>query len=259
MNPVHTDPRLARRSGPAIRLADMTTVVLIRHGRSTANADGVLAGRSKGVGLDATGREQARQMADRLTGLQLAGVITSPLKRCRQTAAAITGTTAPAADVEHGINECDYGHWQGRKLADLSGEPLWSTIQEHPSAAVFPGGESLRNMQFRAVSAIRARAAEFDASHGERAVWAAVSHGDVIKSILADALGTHLDHFQRLIVNPASVSVITYTASRPYVIAMNTHVGNLAWVGADTGSNTAAAGAQVGGGDVPDSTATGQA
>src|SRR5690625_6019585 len=105
MNPVHTDPQLARRSGPTIRLADMTTVVLIRHGRSTANADGVLAGRSKVVGLDATGREQARQMADRLTGLQLAGVITSPLKPCPQTAAASTGATAPAADEEHGTNE----------------------------------------------------------------------------------------------------------------------------------------------------------
>src|SRR5699024_7127678 len=77
-------------------------------------------------------------------------------------------TTAPAADVEHGINECDYGHWQGRKLSDLSGEPLWSTIQEHPSAAVFPGGESLRNMQSRAVAAIRARAAQFDAGHRAR-------------------------------------------------------------------------------------------
>lgn len=238
----------------------MTTVVLVRHGRSTANASGVLAGRSKGVGLDAHGVEQARQMADRLTGLELAGVVTSPMQRCRQTAAAITGTSA-SADVEHGINECDYGHWQGRKLADLSGESLWSTIQEHPSAAVFPGGESLLNMQFRAVSAIRARAAQFQASHGDHAVWVAVSHGDVIKSVLADALGTHLDLFQRIIVHPASISVITYTANRPYVVAVNTQAGDLAWIGAasDAGSRAEAAGSQVGGGDVPDSTATGQA
>src|SRR5690625_7877599 len=107
MNPVHTDPQLARRSGPTIRLADMTTVVLIRHGRSTANADGVLAGRSKGVGLHATGHEQARQLADRLTGLQLAGVSTSPWKRCRQPAAPIPGTPAPAGDGERGTDECE--------------------------------------------------------------------------------------------------------------------------------------------------------
>src|SRR5690625_7372587 len=110
MNPVHTDPQLARRSGPTIRLADMTTVVLIRHGRSTANADGVLAGRSKGVGLDATGREQAREMADRLTGFQLAGALTSPLQRCRQTAAAITRTTEPAPARAHGTDQSAYRH-----------------------------------------------------------------------------------------------------------------------------------------------------
>ena len=103
-------------------------------------------------------------------------------------------------------------------------------MQTQPSAAIFPGGESMVTMQSRAVSAVRRHDAAIEAEHGAGAVWVAVSHGDIIKSILADALGMHLDLFQRIHVDPASVSIISYTSTRPYVLASNTHAGDLSWL-----------------------------
>lgn len=210
----------------------MATLVLVRHGRTTANASGVLAGRTPGVHLDDTGREQVARTAERLAVVPLASVVSSPMERCRETSAAILErqASAPATPVEDGISECDYGDWQGRPLKDLATEPLWKVVQSHPSAAVFPGGESLPAMQARAVEAVRRIDAEVEAEHGPSAVWAAVSHGDLIKALLADALGMHLDLFQRIQVDPASISIVRYTAARPYVLAQNTHAGDLTWL-----------------------------
>ena len=131
---------------------------------------------------------------------------------------------------DKGITECDYGEWQGRALKDLAKEKLWKTVQSQPSAVAFPGGETMRNMADRAVAACRRHDAAVEAEHGADAVWVAVSHGDVIKAILADALGTHLDLFQRLHVDPASLSMIRYTESRPFVLGVNTHEGKLDWL-----------------------------
>lgn len=210
----------------------MTTVILVRHGRTTANATGLLAGRTAGVRLDSVGRGQATRTAERLAVVPLVGVVSSPLERCRQTARIIldhqTGT--PAAPIERGITECDYGQWQGRALKELAGEKLWSVVQTQPSAAVFPGGESLAAMQARAVAAIRRHDEAFEAQHGPGAVWVAVSHGDIIKSILADALGMHLDLFQRINVGPGSVSIVRYGQAHPDVVATNTDWGDLSWL-----------------------------
>jgi probable phosphomutase (TIGR03848 family) len=210
----------------------MATVILVRHGRTTANASGVLAGRTPGVRLDDTGAEQAARTGERLAVVPLVAVVTSPLERCRQTTKAIVSAQAgplrPAT--ERGLTECDYGEWQGQSLKDLAKEKLWATVQAQPSAVTFPGGESMVAMQARAVSAVRRRDALLEEEHGAGAVWVAVSHGDLIKSILADALGMHLDLFQRLHVDPASVSIIRYTATRPYVLATNTHSGDLSWL-----------------------------
>ncbi len=210
----------------------MATVILVRHGRTTANATGVLAGRTPGVLLDDAGEQQARATGERLAAVPLRAVVTSPLERCRQTAAAIVAAHPDAlrARREARLTECDYGDWQGRALKDLAKEPLWKLVQQQPSAAAFPGGESLRAMQDRAVAAVRRHDREIGDEHGDDAVWVAVSHGDVIKSILADALGTHLDSFQRIVVDPASVSIIRYTDARPYVLASNTHAGDLSWL-----------------------------
>ncbi|MFD4992082.1 MSMEG_4193 family putative phosphomutase [Cellulosimicrobium cellulans] len=210
----------------------MSTVLLVRHGRTTANAGGILAGRSAGVGLDTVGRDQAARAAARVAGVPLARVVTSPLERCRQTAQGLLDhqTVTPESATEGGITECDYGHWQGRTLKDLAQEPLWSVVQTQPSAAVFPGGESLAAMQARGVEAIRRHDAEVAARYGADAVWAAVSHGDVIKSVLADALGVHLDLFQRIVVGPASISIVRYGPHRPEVVAVNTDAGDLSWL-----------------------------
>jgi probable phosphomutase (TIGR03848 family) len=225
----------------------MATVLLVRHGRTTANATGVLAGRTAGVALDAVGRQQAARTADRIAAVPLAAVVSSPLERCRQTSRAVLErqTGSPETRIERAITECDYGDWQGRKLADLSKEPLWRTVQANPSAVVFPGGESMQGMQSRAVAAIRRIDAEVEAAHGPTAVWVAVSHGDVIKSVLADALGMHLDLFQRIAVGPASVSIVRYGEHRPEVVASNTESGDLAWLAAAAAPTADAA---VGGG-----------
>ena len=208
----------------------MPTLILARHGRTTANATGVLAGRSKGVHLDERGTEQAQAAGERLAGLALAAVVTSPLERCRETARAITRlqSTPPATATERGLVECDYGSWTGRELKTLAKEPMWKTVQAHPSAAQFPEGESMAEMSARAVAAVRRWDAKIEAEHGPDAVWVAVSHGDVIKAILADALGNHLDTFQRIMVDPASLSVVRYTPLRPFVVSMNTSAGDLA-------------------------------
>ena len=182
--------------------------------------------------LDETGAAQAARTAERLAVVPLVAIVTSPLERCRQTAKAILAAQegSPATATERGITECDYGSWQGKALRDLAKEPLWRTVQTQPSAAAFPDGESMSAMQARSVSAVRRLDALYEAEHGAGAVWVAVSHGDIIKSVLADALGMHLDLFQRLQVDPASVSIVRYTSTRPYVLATNTHAGDLSWL-----------------------------
>ncbi len=201
----------------------MTTVLLIRHGRTSANTAGVLVGRTSGVELDAAGVQQVAELATRLSGVQLRAVVTSPLRRCRQTAQALIAaqTDSCVLTVEQGLVECGYGEWTGKSLRELSKDKLWGAVQQQPSSVRFPGGESMSEMASRAVAAVRAWNERMEAEHGTDAVWTAVSHGDPIKAVLADALGMHLDSFQRIVVDPASISIVRYTAVRPYVITAN--------------------------------------
>jgi probable phosphomutase (TIGR03848 family) len=226
----------------------MATVILVRHGRSTANTAGVLAGRAAGVKLDAVGRGQAVRTAERLAVVPLVAVVTSPLERCRQTSRTILERQggSPSVHVDGALSECDYGQWQGRPLGELAREPMWSVVQMQPSAAAFPGGESMAAMQARAVAAVRRHDATVEARHGAGAVWAAVSHGDVIKAVLADALGMHLDLFQRLNVSPASVSIVRYGPSRPDVVATNVDFGDLSWLAAAAPAGDAPVGGGAG-------------
>jgi probable phosphomutase (TIGR03848 family) len=171
-------------------------------------------------------------VADRLRAVPLAAIVSSPLDRCQQTVKPQlvdrdNGPDAPVIDDRFG--ECRYGDWTGRKLTDLVKEPLWKVVQQHPSAAVFPGqeGEGLAATQARAVAAVREWDAKVEASHGADAVWLACSHGDVIKAILADAFGMHLDLFQRIVVDPCSVSIVRYSETRPFVARVNDIGGDL--------------------------------
>ncbi len=203
----------------------MATVVLVRHGRTAANHEGVLSGRSPGVHLDDVGREQAAAVAERLGVLELARVVSSPLERTVETARAIVKAQAGQTRVrrDRGLIECGYGTWTGRRLKELAKEPLWRTVQAHPSAVQFPEGESLSDVQHRAVATVRRHDIAVEAEHGPHSLWVAVSHGDVIKSVVADALGLHLDQFQRIVADPCSVTVIRYTPQRPFVLHLNDH------------------------------------
>ncbi|PRY47608.1 putative phosphomutase (TIGR03848 family) [Geodermatophilus tzadiensis] len=204
----------------------MTTVILLRHGRTTANAGGVLAGWTPGVELDETGQAQVAAVGRRLAPVPLAAVVSSPLDRCRQTAAAVLAERDLELQTDERLGEARYGDWTGRPLKELVKDPMWKVVQQHPSAAVFPGdeGEGLAQTQARAVTAVR----EWNARLGPDAVWLACSHGDVIKAVLADALGLHLDGFQRIVVDPASISVVTYTETRPFVVRVNDTGGDVA-------------------------------
>ncbi|WP_328899396.1 MULTISPECIES: histidine phosphatase family protein [unclassified Streptomyces] len=228
----------------------MPTLILVRHGRSTANTAGVLAGRTPGVALDERGAAQAAALPGRLAALPLAAAVSSPLQRCRETLEPLLAARPDLPlHVEDRISECDYGDWSGRKLAELTDEPLMTVVQQHPSAAAFPGGESMRAMQARAVDAVREWNARIEAEHGENAAYVMCSHGDIIKALVADALGMHLDLFQRVQADPCSVTAIRYTRLRPYLVRLG-DTGDLAGLAPrEPGPDAGAAGdAAVGGG-----------
>ena len=196
----------------------MTTVVLVRHGLTKMTGP-VLAGWTPGLHLDERGEKQAAAVAERLRDVPFAAIVSSPLDRCLDTAAAIAGGRDLQVQEDARLGECRYGDWTGKPLKELAKDPLWKVVQNHPSAEVFPGpeGEPLRETQNRAVAAVR----DWNARLGPDATWLACSHGDVIKSIVADAMGLHLDQFQRIMADPCSLTVIRYTEMRPFVMRTN--------------------------------------
>jgi probable phosphoglycerate mutase len=208
------------------------TLLLIRHGMTDATGPR-LAGRAEGVHLNDTGRAQAAHLAGRLTGLRPAALVSSPLERCQETAEAVAAQLGVPVTTDERFVECDYGSWTGRGLGELADEPLWRVVQDHPSAARFPGGEALATSSARAVAAVRdwngslllaphaTPAADAPSAPQDPPVYVVCSHGDIIKSIVADALGMHLDLFQRLRVDPCSVTSITYTRTRPFLNKLN--------------------------------------
>ena len=226
----------------------MTTVLLVRHGL-TASTGRLLTGWTPGITLDDRGLAQAKALAERLAPVPLDAIVTSPLERCQQTAEAIAGIRdgtardgtardgtaregaardkAPGQPVvEERVGECRYGDWTGKPLAELAKDPLWAVVQAHPSAVRFPGpdGEAMLDMQHRAISAIR----DWNQKLGPEATYVVCSHGDVIKAIVADALGLHLDMCQRIQADPCSLTVIRYTPLRPFVARMNDVGGGVA-------------------------------
>jgi len=203
----------------------VTTVLLVRHGL-TATTGHVLTGWMPGIPLDDRGQAQAAALAARLAPLRLDAIVSSPLERCMQTAAAIAaGRDGQLVITEERVGECRYGDWTGRPLKKLSREQLWRVVQAHPSAVMFPGpdGESVPDMQHRAVAAVR----DWNARLGPDATYLICSHGDVIKAIVADSLGLHLDQYQRIQADPCSLTVIRYTPLRPFLIRMNDRGGGV--------------------------------
>jgi probable phosphomutase (TIGR03848 family) len=240
----------------------VTLVLLVRHGL-TAVTGSVLSGWTPGVVLDERGNAQAEALGARLAPVPLDAIVSSPLDRCQQTAAAIAASRDQlTVQTDARVGECKYGDWTNQPLKKLAKEPLWRVVQQHPSAVRFPGpeGESMPDMQHRAVSAVR----EWNARLGPQGVYVVCSHGDVIKAIVADALGLHLDQCQRIQADPCSLTVIRYTPLRPFLVRMNDTGGDVAGLirrnhghRSERGQSDAAVGGGAGGADAG-STAAGE-
>ena len=202
----------------------MARIVLLRHAHSVANEKNILAGRSPGIALSKTGNKQAEALVDRLGNVAFDQIFISPMERCHQTIAPWlekNGRTIPLS-IDHDISEVDYGRWTGKSLASLRRKALWKTVAEQPSQMIFPDGESLLQMQNRALSSFY----RLNAVKGKKARLL-VSHGDVIKSIVAHCLGMHLDQFQKLVIEPASLTVIDTDNGVSRLITFNDTVGRV--------------------------------
>jgi len=203
-------------------------LVLIRHAHSEANAAGVLSGRKPNVHLSQKGIEQAQELANRLGYFPISQMRISPMERCFETVQPwinyflASHSKAFQPIVDPGLNEVDYGSWSGRKLSVLSKNKLWKTVQQAPSRMYFPSGEGIATMQTRAMKSVHELV-----STKRKGAGVIVSHGDVIKSIIASALGLHLDEFQRIIIDPASVSILEYSTEKPRVILLNDSRGRV--------------------------------
>lgn len=194
----------------------MTTVLLVRHGQ-TPTTGRVLPGRTRGLHLSDAGIAQAGRAGERIGELaNVHAVYASPMERTQQTAAPIARATKLRIRTRAGLNECDFGTWTGKKLSDLRKLPGWQTVQRYPSGFRFPGGESFPEMQARITDTIT----DLVAAHPGQTI-VAVSHADTIKAAVAHALGTHLDHFQRIVISPCSISAIVYGAAGPVVLTVN--------------------------------------
>ncbi|SRR6266508_3893291 len=205
-------PRTARRPKPP----NATLVLLVRHGQTPTTGE-QLPGRAPGLHLSDAGRDQARAVAERIAPLEkVAAVYASPLERTRETAAPIAKAVGARVRTARGLVECDFGEWTGRNLKELRKLPEWRKVQHHPSGFRFPDGESFPEMQTRMTTAIQA----FCAQHPGQIV-VAVSHADPIKAAVADAIGTHLDLFQRIVISPCSVTAIAYGDGGPIVLCVN--------------------------------------
>jgi probable phosphoglycerate mutase len=197
-------------------------LVLIRHAHSEANAAGILSGRLPNVHLSEKGLKQSEDLALRLGNFQVSNLRISPMERCFETIAPwINSIVLPnnpkfSPIIDQELTEVDYGSWSGKKLAVLSKNRLWKTVQESPSRMYFPNGEGIAQMQSRAMKSVHESIST--KSKGSAVI---VSHGDVIKSIVASALGMHLDEFQRIVIDPASVSILDYSTIKPRVLLLN--------------------------------------
>ena len=209
---------MATRNAPP----PLTTILFVRHGQ-TPSTGKILPGRAAGLHLAETGVAQARKAAERIGELkQVDALYTSPLERARETAAPIAKITGQRARVERGLLECEFGEWTGAELSKLMKKPEWQTVQRSPSSFRFPGGESFSEMQHRIVSTLdRLRAAH------PGGTIVCVSHADPIKAAVANALGTHLDLFQRIVISTCAVSVIAWSPGGPAVLAVNSTGGSL--------------------------------
>lgn len=195
----------------------MTQIMLIRHATNDFVKSGRLAGWTPGVHLNDEGKAQAEALGARLADIPIRHLYSSPLERTMETAQAVAAHHPGLEIVQSAeVGEVQYGDWQGELVAALTRRKMWHVIQEYPSRASFPNGETMRGVQERAVNAVEAIAARHP-----REVVGIVSHADLIKMVVAHYLGMHLDNFQRIVISPASISMLSLGYGRPYVGAVN--------------------------------------
>ncbi|MBN1314350.1 MAG: MSMEG_4193 family putative phosphomutase [Anaerolineales bacterium] len=194
----------------------ITTVVLARHASNDWLKSGKLAGRTPGIHLNDEGRQEADRLAQRLAVWPIQAIYSSPLERAQETAEPIASIHKLSIETAHGIGEVDYGDWTGQEIKPLSDTPLWRLVQTRPSAARFPNGESLRELQTRCIDQVE----QLVEKHAHETI-VLVSHGDVIRMIAAHYLGLHPDLYQRLVINPASLSTLVFTLFSAFVISLN--------------------------------------
>ena len=183
----------------------MATIYLLRHAESSANSAGILAGRLPSISLSKAGKVQSRAIVEALNNLQVTHIYSSPIQRCLETIEPFAKSSKRKVTKAPNFIEMDYGDWSGRKLSALRGEKLWKSIQKRPSTVRFPNGESFQEMQARIKKGLN----ELAKKHKKGRVLV-VSHGDPIKVIIASALGMNLDDFQKLVVDPASLTIIDW-------------------------------------------------
>ena len=197
-----------------MRVQKPATIYLLRHGHSTANARSILAGRDASVSLSPRGIEQAQAVMHELGERKFAKIYSSPMPRCLETLRPLAGKSKLKIEKDDGLIEMEYGDWSGKKLLMLSRKKMWSEIQARPSLVRFPNGESFLEMQGRALESVKSLAIP-------GAEILVCSHGDVIKAIVAGLVGLHLDNFQRLSIDPASITVIDLFADSAHIRIMN--------------------------------------
>ena len=198
----------------------MARLVFIRHAHSTANDAGILSGQLPGVSLSKKGEKQARDLVERIGASSFDSARVSPLQRCEETIAPWLNSKyskgLKSYQIDDALIEMNYGSWSGRKLSSLSREKMWKEIQERPSTVQFPDGERMRAMQKRALTSVASALAE-----KKNGTHLFVSHGDVLKALVASLLKMKLDDFQSLVIDPASVTVIDFDGNKSRLLAFN--------------------------------------
>jgi len=206
----------------------MTRLLLVRHGHTDA-AGKRLTGWAPGVHLSDLGRQQSERLVTRLEGIRIDAIVSSPLERCRETAAPLAQARGRRVDVRRAWIEVGYGEWTGRAISQLRRTKLWRQVMSTPSNVRFPGGESLLEVQARAVDA----AFELAGEH-PRGTIVVVSHADVIRLLVAHLAGMHGDHLQRLSIDLASISAVSLSDGLPRLLTVN-DTGDLAVIRAGRG------------------------
>lgn len=198
----------------------MSTIIFLRHGHSAANATDTLTGQLPGIGLSSKGKKQAVELIDRIGAKRIDYLHLSPIERCQLTIdpwlRSKNSNSLLSYEIRDGLSEIDFGDWSGQKLSSLRRKPLWKDVQSRPSSVTFPGGESFRKVQRRAVAAVE----DIFAIKGDK-THLVVSHSDTIKLILAHYSSMKLDSFQSLIINPASFSVLKSYKAGTSILTIN--------------------------------------